>query len=212
MEDLPLHLYLDVEGSKENNFEFDFQRQFFAMLDELKSFMKAMDLAPDELIDRMEIITLDSSTEKKFSKHCMLKIPDCLFKNNYICGALMRNFHAHLINKYGSADVNPFYLNPEKSAKSEKRVCLVDFAVYTKNRDFRLIGSCKRKGCREAKHIRWLWLENQPNQLNEELFFKCLVQRQIEPVHSKFNDTPVICSFFFVSGTIFHHQSRGHNQ
>lgn len=180
MEDLPLNLYVDIEGSKETNPDIDIPSLFSDVIEELKFFLLEMNLAPN--VKDLSIVTMDSSTNDKFSKHLVIKIPDCLFKNNYICGALMRNFHAHLINRFGPPETNKFYLNPEKSAKSNKRVCLVDFAVYTKNRDFRLIGSCKRKGCETAKHIRWLWLDKNPSQLTKEVFFKSLVQRNLEPV------------------------------
>lgn len=48
--------------------------------------------------------------------------------------------------------------------------------VYTKNRDFRMIGSCKRKGSSVAKHIRWLWMLNAPHILTKENFLNSLLQ------------------------------------
>jgi len=129
IEGVPLHLYVDIEGSKVTNPHIDFVSLFSRIIAELKIFLIAMCIAPEESLESMNIIILDSSTKDKFSKHLVLKIPDHLFKDNYICGALMRNFHVHLIRKFGSSENNPFYLVPEESAKSNNRVCVVDFAV-----------------------------------------------------------------------------------
>ena len=83
IEDLPLNLYVDIEGSKETNPDIDIPLLFLDLLEELKFFLSEMDLAPNQNVSELSMIIMDSSTNKKFSKHLMIKIPECLFKNNY---------------------------------------------------------------------------------------------------------------------------------
>lgn len=172
-----LHLYLDLEGCKITNPSIDFEQLTSSLLTELRSFMCQMHLAPRELLMNPRLLFLDSSTGVKFSKHVIYKIPECVFQNNYICGALMRNFHKHLLQRFGPENTNPFYINPFVDAKSNTKICVLDFAVYTTNRDFRIIGSCKRKGCSlDTTQLRWLWLQGLPEQLNQQLFMDCMIQ------------------------------------
>jgi hypothetical protein len=175
MEGVPLHLYLDMEGSKTTNPGVDFNALGSAILGELRRFMSDFNIGGP--FSKPVLIYLDSSTDAKFSKHVVYKIPGCVFENNYVCGALMRNFHLHLINRYGQPSSNRFYVNPPGDAKSKTKICILDFAVYTKFRDFRLIGSCKRKGCSNPNTpLRWLWLQGKKKQLSKELFLQCLIQ------------------------------------
>lgn len=193
MEGVPLHLYLDMEGSKTENPEMDFDARAVELINELVRFMFDMHVIPAIVErDEMEAVVLDSSTGTKFSKHVVIKIPECVFANNYVCGALLRNFHLHLMHRYGPPETNKFYIRPFEDAKSKLRVCMLDFAVYTKHRDFRIIGSCKRKGCNDPKTaLRWMWKE--PNglgglgtstgkigELTKELFLECLIQNTNE--------------------------------
>jgi hypothetical protein len=178
MEGVPLHLYLDMEGSRETNQGVNFGELAKEILYELRTFMCDLHIAPKELIKKSTVVSLDSSTSAKFSKHVVYKIPGCVFENNYVCGALMRNFHLHLLSKYGPEESNKFYVNPPSVAKSATKICMLDFAVYTKFRDFRLIGSCKRKGCADPKtRLRWLWKEGKRGVLTKEDFLDCLIQR-----------------------------------
>lgn len=174
IEDVPVKLYLDVEGSSCSNPNFDFESKLQSLIQELKYFLYMMHVIRQD--DEVSISMLDSSTSKKFSRHVIVNISDSLFANNYICGALIRNFHIHLLHKFGEIEVNPFYINPDDDAKSPVRVCMLDLSVYTKNRDFRMIGSCKRKGSSVAKQIRWLWMLELPLVLTKEIFLNSLLQ------------------------------------
>jgi len=178
LEGVPLHLYLDLEASRETNPELDAESLVLDLLGELKSFMCGMYLGiGDHVLRNPRLVVFDSSTTRKFSKHIIFKLDGVLFANNYICGALMRNFHLHLIERFGPPNSNRFYVHPEQSATSRNKVCILDFAVYTKNRDFRIIGSCKRKGCNTSKTLlRWLWVEGSPGQLTKQLFLDGLIQ------------------------------------
>lgn len=91
--------------------------------------MHATYLAPKENLDGMEIVILDSSKPSKFSKHCIIKIPGVMFKNNYYCGAFIRQFQVHIIEKYGSKDVNPYFVyadTPSSQMTIEFRQFLID--------------------------------------------------------------------------------------
>ena len=180
LEGKPLHLYLDIEASRVTNLDVDAEAVVFKLIQEFKAFTCNMRMGvPQEVLLNPELVTFDSSTSRKFSKHVIYKLPSTLFGNNYVCGALMRNFHLHLIRRFGPPETNMFYVNPEGNAKSKLKVCILDFAVYTKNRDFRVIGSCKRKGCLSTStQLRWLWVEGKPRQLTKELFLSGLIQRQ----------------------------------
>lgn len=189
-----MDLYLDLEGSrllsnsKCNKFftllyritnpHYDFEARFAQLLSEFKLFLQKMGICDDDCVFNAKLVILDSSNKTKFSKHIIYRLKDCVFANNYICGALMRNFHLHILKRFGEPDTNIFYINPEEAAKKQSvKKCVLDFAVYTKNRDFRLIGSCKRKNCATANPIRWLWMDNLPSVLTEEVFFASLIQR-----------------------------------
>ncbi len=132
---------------------------------------------------------LSSKDSTKYSKHIIYKIPLCAFIDNYHCGAVIRNFHSHLISKFGNIERNKFYISPFDDAKEKHRVCMLDLAVYTKNRDFRLVGSAKRMGSSDPNNtIRWLWTESNAfgglgkdfgqkgAKLSKNLFLSCLIQ------------------------------------
>jgi hypothetical protein len=182
LEGVPLHLYLDLEASRETNKGLDAEQLVQDLLEELKVFMCQSYLAvPNTVLLDPKLVVFDSSTSRKFSQHIIYKLNGVLFGNNYICGALMRNFHLHLIQRFGPPASNRFFVNPEASAKEKHKVCILDFAVYTKNRDFRLIGSCKRKGSSSPKTtLRWLWIQGAPGQLNKKLFLEGLIQNSCD--------------------------------
>lgn len=89
-------------------------------MQELKDFMRYVHIAPNEYIDKLKIVVLDSSKSSKFSKHCIVKIPFTLFENNYYCGAFIRRFQIHIINKYGPKESNPFFVRPENHDKQSR--------------------------------------------------------------------------------------------
>lgn len=178
LEGVPLHLYLDIEASLETNPQLDGEALVQRLLGELKAFLCNMRLGvPAAALLNPELVVFDSSTHRKVSKHIIFKINGVLWGNNYVCGAMMHSFHLHLIRRFGPEASNPFYVNPEAAAKSSLKVCFLDFAVYTKNRDFRVLGSCKRKGCQSQQtQLRWLWEHSRPGELTKELFLKSLIQ------------------------------------
>lgn len=87
------------------------------------------------LIDREAFLDLDSSTEKKFSRHVIVHMPgDQLFRSNIDVGRVVRG----IINR------SPRALWVETGGVGgRQRAHIVDDAVYTKNRALRLYLSSK---------------------------------------------------------------------
>jgi hypothetical protein len=183
---VPCHLYVDLEAEFSANPEIKdtIQIRFVELLAELKDFLYNMHVAPKELLDKTRFVVLDSSKSTKFSKHCIVKIPEVLFDNNYHCGALIRRFQIHILNKFGPKETNPYFVFPENEEKRDPQFkqFLIDMGVYTKGRDFRLLGSYKRAGNNDPKKKkRFLWLYNKPGILNDVDFFDTLIQFQPKP-------------------------------
>ena len=127
LEGVPLDIYLDLEASRLTNPNIDFDNLFEKLIAEFQMFLKQMSITGCE---QTTLVILDSSNTKKFSKHVIIRMLESVFANNYICGALMRNFHLHLLRRYGEPDKNMFYVHPEEAAVKQKaKKCLLDFAV-----------------------------------------------------------------------------------
>ena len=112
-------------------------------------------------IDRTNIVDLDSSTEKKFSRHFIIHLPNGeLFADAPICGIFVKNFIGRLAEEVATGEMATkcptlakylFVQNKPNAAPDEKekdfigtrKVCFVDTGVYTRNRVFRILGSVK---------------------------------------------------------------------
>ncbi|KAL0052967.1 hypothetical protein WJX82_010519 [Trebouxia sp. C0006] len=130
----PCHLYFDTEFATECNPGVDGE----ALLDKLllactRVFREQfqVDLQPEWVYE------LDSSHSGKFSRHLILCIPGMSFVNNWAVG--------HLVGQILAEPEGMEILVRKKSdqAGTEQFTSLVDTAVYTRNRHFRLIWSCK---------------------------------------------------------------------
>jgi hypothetical protein len=115
------------------------------------------------------IVELDSSTAEKFSRHLLVRVPGWAFRDNNQVGALVRRITARseaLAQLYLAKDpprqrqqgVQQQDMQQQQGMQQQggrgsgggssssgagARVCFVDGAVYSKNRHFRLLGSCK---------------------------------------------------------------------
>lgn len=206
--ELECHLYVDAEvelSCNSQSLEF-YNKLFKELLIELRYFMNRWHIAPRENLDKLDIVFLDSSKPTKFSKHCIIKIPESKFKNNYHCGAFIRQFHAYIIKKYGKSDVNKFYVfsnRKESTAVSTAastastavnqvfKQFIVDLGVYTKGRDFRMLGSFKRASSSKS----WLCIDGKPNIiLTKQDFFNSLIQYHppYEPLKYLISNVPDI--------------------
>jgi hypothetical protein len=103
------------------------------------------------------ILEVDSSTAEKFSRHLLVRVPGWAFRDNNQVGALVRRICARneaLAQLYLAKDPPKQrgqnglqhglqQQQQQQGANAGARVCFVDGAVYSKNRHFRLLGSCK---------------------------------------------------------------------
>lgn len=104
-----------------------------------------------------------TSQKQKISYHVLFKIRGHAFANNYVVGAFLRAFEIEMLKKYGSPDdeievridaENAFGEKLSRVVKRPKNPCyvynaakipvfLLDFAIYSFDRNFRTLYSCK---------------------------------------------------------------------
>jgi len=179
MSDIPCHIHIDAEYIKEFNSESDPEWLNITLKKELIDF--TVKTFPELKHEDIQLVTLDASSAKKFSKHYMLYIKGHMLKNNYHCGALIRRFRLYIIDKYGAdLEKNPFFIIAQKKDRKEKgktyksRDFLVDLAIYTLRRAWRVYGSTKRDTYRP------LFFEGEDKEtaaVTQEKFFGTLSQR-----------------------------------
>ena len=190
IEGLASTLHIDAEFIKSTNPEADPIWIHETFCENLIEF--ALELGIIESKDQMDILILDSSNEKKFSKHYMAIIDggNTRFKNNYHCGAFMRRFRNYMMQKYGmDTHENPFFLwgikkNEKDNSNHLKNLEFVsDLAIYTMGRQWRVYGSTKRHG-----GYRPLFYEGEDKTktvLDKPQFMRSLVQRIMDHTHIK---------------------------
>ncbi|CAI4228005.1 unnamed protein product [Auanema sp. JU1783] len=132
-EEFPCRLYFDLEFYKDANPDINEEVMYShfceVVRDELKSTFD-ISITPEK-----NFLVLDSSSESKFSAHVICHFDDgSLFPNS----ASLRRFCHDLTEKLKAS-------SPHKLVDSsgEKEVTIIDPAVYTKNRNFRLFLSSK---------------------------------------------------------------------
>ncbi|XVF53526.1 hypothetical protein PTKIN_Ptkin05aG0106000 [Pterospermum kingtungense] len=140
-EGFPCHLYFDLEFNKRDNMGRDENE----MVDLLISVILEALLEKYSIHGNEDwVVELDSSTEEKFSRHLIMRIPNTAFKDNSHVGA----FVAEICSRIASAKQNDgrfeklFVKKDSTSAESHDQL-FVDTAVYSRNRCFRLALSSK---------------------------------------------------------------------
>lgn len=101
----------------------------------------------------------------------------------------MRQFQVHILSKYGDKSVNPYFVyadTPSSQITVDYKQFLIDMGVYTKGRDFRLLGSYKRCGSKSGNNQRYLWLNDKKGSLTDIDFFSTLIQFQPKPSQVKY--------------------------
>ncbi|KAL7107035.1 hypothetical protein ACP275_06G028600 [Erythranthe tilingii] len=140
-EGLPCHLYFDLEFNKREN----------AGKNEDEMVDLLINVIFDALLEKYSIqgtedfiVELDSSTEEKFSRHLIIRLPRTAFKDNSHVGAFVAEICSR-IQSYRERDENYEKLLISKGSNSADSHCqtFVDTAVYTRNRCFRLPFSSK---------------------------------------------------------------------
>ena len=178
--ELPCHMYIDSEVKYALNPQFDaaqIEQRFF---DYMRTLMVELEIISSKKEqEEFQVLTLNSSNEKKFSKHYLIRIPKRMFRNNYHIGAFMRRLEARILEKEGPQEKNPFYFMDQTLSGAKVLKLYADLTVYTTNRNFRIYASSKADG-----GYRPLLLEGedskkiieQPNTIQKSSFFSTLIQ------------------------------------
>ena len=133
-EERPCHLYFDLEYGRgpdwneglDDNGIVDLLLHHVVGLFDRNWGIK---IQPDQ-----HVYELDSSSQVKFSRHVIVNVPGYGFYNNSVAG----HFVAQIISAVGTA------LDVYKAPPPEnKKVCVIDSAVYSRNRHFRMVYCCK---------------------------------------------------------------------
>ncbi|XP_059485632.1 DNA-directed primase/polymerase protein-like [Neocloeon triangulifer] len=141
----PCKIYLDLEFDRELNPTSNGPEMVETFIKVIAGYIKQQ---LSVVVTRAEILDLDSTTAKKFSRHLIFQSRLCIFPNNYMVGALVkdtcdiiRNWEEHLSERYevSSEEVQRLFVKNRHG----KKVLFCDEAVYTKNRHFRLYRSSK---------------------------------------------------------------------
>ena len=84
------------------------------------------------------VLDLDSSTATKFSRHVLVKLDGAVFADNAAVGSFVRT----VLRAQAADAASPVYYESSEATGCARR-CMVDTAVYSRNRFMRMLGSCK---------------------------------------------------------------------
>eukprot|EP00979_Chaetoceros_neogracilis_P015228 scaffold5530_cov283-Chaetoceros_neogracile.AAC.20 len=162
-EKTPCRLYFDIEYNKRANPGIDDETNETLMKEFIEELTIEVKDRFDLSIGRSNIVDLDSSTAKKFSRHLIVHMPDGeLFEDAVRCGVFVKSFIGRLAEEVATKVMEKkcrttlskyiFIFAKEASiTESEggeenchrQKTCFVDTGVYTRNRIFRILGSKK---------------------------------------------------------------------
>lgn len=137
----PCHIYFDLEFDKRLNKKRD--------ADEMVDILVAVTfsaLHEKYSIEGHEewIIELDSSTEEKFSRHLIIRIPKTAFKDNSHAGAFICEVCSRIAaQRAANRNLDKLYISKDSSYAGPVDQLFVDTAVYSRNRCFRVAFSSK---------------------------------------------------------------------
>ena len=157
-EGTPCRMYFDLEFCKLSNPEISSNDESEELMTEFVAELCCeFQLVHDIKIDRSNIVDLDSTTGKKFSRHLIVHLPNHLFADAKSAGVFVKAFVERLANELSIGKlaqrrqtlakhlfVNKKTADPnEPSTLRNRDTCFVDLGVYTRNRLFRILGSTK---------------------------------------------------------------------
>eukprot|EP00730_Choanoeca_flexa_P017805 TRINITY_DN8610_c0_g1_i2.p1 TRINITY_DN8610_c0_g1~~TRINITY_DN8610_c0_g1_i2.p1 ORF type:complete len:520 (+),score=104.42 TRINITY_DN8610_c0_g1_i2:132-1691(+) len=161
----PCHLYYDLEYPKAMNPARDGNAMTAALVDATLHHLR---VKYNLSVDKQDVLILDSTTERKFSQHVIVRVPGCMFADNIHIGLFVQELllktgvaweklEVHEATKAvlddeqpretGTTDLDVYEQLASKLLiynKDGESVPFVDTGVYTKNRNFRLYLSSKR--------------------------------------------------------------------
>jgi hypothetical protein len=159
-EKTPCRLYFDLEFSKLSNPDINQEEAYELLQDFIEELILEFDRIYGISICNGSIVDLDSSTEKKFSRHLVVHLPRGeLFADAAAAGRFVRVFVGRLADEVATGQMQekrkmlakhlfvnaPPSKNPAKTVHGEicSKSCFIDLGVYTRNRLFRIMASCK---------------------------------------------------------------------
>ncbi|RCV12959.1 hypothetical protein SEVIR_2G319800v4 [Setaria viridis] len=137
----PCHIYFDLEFDTRLNKKRDADE----MVDILVAVIFSA-LHDKYSIEAQEewITELDSSTEEKFSRHLIIRIPNTAFKDNSHVGAFVSEVCSQIAaQRAANPNLDKLYITKESSSTGPVDQLFMDTAVYSRNRCFRLAFSSK---------------------------------------------------------------------
>lgn len=175
-EGAPCRLYFDLEFSKAANPSISSDISEVLMEEFVRELCEEVRTIHGIHLDRSCIVDLDSSTEKKFSRHLIVHLPNGeLFADSCSAGVFAKRFVGRLAEEVATGVLaarravlaKHLFVNSQASSCTVQDIkqqnatfdhrnatCFVDLGVYTRNRLFRLIGSTKfGKGASAALRI-----------------------------------------------------------
>ncbi|KAI5657830.1 hypothetical protein M9H77_26623 [Catharanthus roseus] len=140
-EGLPCHLYFDLEFSKRDNARKNGDEMVGILLSVV---FDALREKYSIEADHDCIVELDSSTEGKFSRHLIVRLPKAAFKDNSHAGAFVAELCSRInTSKEKDDKFKNLFVSKYSSSAGRETQLFVDTAVYSRNRCFRLPLSSK---------------------------------------------------------------------
>ncbi|XP_050225138.1 uncharacterized protein LOC126674696 [Mercurialis annua] len=139
-EGFPCHLYFDLEFNRRENAGNNGDE----MVDLLISVVLEALLEKYLIQGNCDwIVELDSSTEEKFSRHLIFRIPKTAFKDNSHAGAFVSEICSRILSlKEKDGRYGKLFIRKDSSSELATQ-SFIDTAVYSRNRVFRLALSSK---------------------------------------------------------------------
>ena len=144
VEKTPCHMYFDLEFSRAFNPDIDeapvLKELFLELAKEIQEQLEVK-------LERNMLIDLDSSNDKKFSRHWIVHLPG-LFADAVAVGRFIKRWIGRLATEVATQQLQKTrphlskYLFVETKDPA-KPTCIIDLGVYTRNRLFRCLGSRK---------------------------------------------------------------------
>lgn len=155
----PCRMYFDLEFCKVSNPQISSNEGEMLMTEFIQELCDEFFLVHEIKVNRSDIVDLDSTTEKKFSRHLIVHLPNQqLFADARSAGVFAKTFVERLAHELSIGKLaerretlaqhlfvkqKPSTHSNNESTVSSRESCFVDLGVYTRNRLFRILGSTK---------------------------------------------------------------------
>ena len=179
----PCHLYFDLEFNRDANADVDGVKSTDALLDLIKEELYEkhnIEIALNEHVVELESKITESikasteegqNTNRKFSRHVIIRLPGAAFKSNIHVGKFVKDFWDSVRERRASDDrCEKLFIRKEQS-ETERENSIIDLGVYTRNRAFRLFLSSKAKKKEVLRCTGRFWTHLK----QREIFYRSLV-------------------------------------